>query len=158
MQEHTLSRINLHSHTKQMGVSPISSYVTGETINTLSAPSTNRLAESPASQKEQQQKWRESAGDDNFGGVTRERGKVFFFYLYKEKSLGKRLKRSTGVIDKKKDRMRDRQHVQGIDKQMDHMWYWQGTEFHNQPASHQLLKQTDTVSEPSGQLVQPAKM
>lgn len=46
--------INLHIHSKQMGVSPISSYATGETINTLSAPSTNRLAESPPSQKKPQ--------------------------------------------------------------------------------------------------------
>lgn len=157
MQEHTLSHINLHSHTKQMGVSPISSYVTGETINTLSAPSTNRLAESPASQKEQQQKWRESAGDDNFGGVTRTGKSVLFLSLQREESW-QATEEKHRCHRQKKDRMRDRQHVQGIDKQMDHMWYWQGTEFHNQPASHQLLKQTDTVSEPSGQLVQPAKM
>lgn len=93
-----------------MGVSPISSYATGETINTLSAASTNRLEESPLCQKEQQQKLRQSAGDDKFGGVKREGEKVLF-YLDKEKSLGKGFKRSTGDTDKK-DRMRDSQRVQ----------------------------------------------
>lgn len=60
-----------------MGDSPISSYVTGETINTLSAPSTKRLAS--VGQKEKQQTWRQSAGNDNFRGVTREQGKSALF-------------------------------------------------------------------------------
>lgn len=109
-----------------MGVSSISSYATGETINTQSAPSTNRLAESPLSQKEQQQKRRQSARDDKFGGVKRDGGKVLF-YLEKEKSLGNQLKRSTGDAHKKETGNVYR----GIDKQMDHMWYWQATDFHN---------------------------
>lgn len=149
--------MNLRPHTKQMGVSSISSYVTEETINTPSAPSTKIMADSTVSQKRTTKmerkckRWQLWRRDKTTGE------KSSFYNLDKEKSLGTQLKRSTGVTNKK-ERMRDRQHVQGIDKQMDHMWYWQGTEFHNQPASHQLLKQTDTVSEPAGQLVQPAKM
>lgn len=69
-----------------MGVSPISCYATGETINTLSAPSTNRLAESPLSQKEQQQKWRQRAGDDKFGSVKGEGEKVLFLCRQREDS------------------------------------------------------------------------
>lgn len=55
--------------------------------------------------------------------------------------------------------MKDRQHVQEMDKQMDHMCYWHGARIPQAAMKlvHPLLKQTDTVSEPPSQLVQPAK-
>lgn len=54
----------------------------------------------------------------------------------------------------------DRQHVQEMDKQMDHMCDWQGSRIPQAAMKpvHPPLKQTDTVSEPLSQLAQPAKM
>lgn len=56
--------------------------------------------------------------------------------------------------------MKDRQHEQEMDKQMDHMCYWQGSRIPQAAMKpvHPPFKQTDTVSEPLSQLVQPAKM
>lgn len=53
---------------------------------------------------------------------------------------------------REKKKKKDGQHVREMDKQMDHMCYWRGSRIPQAAMKplHPLLKQTDTVSEPSG--------
>lgn len=85
---------------------------TGGTINTPSVPSTNGLAESSLSQKEQQ-KWVQSGVDDKFRGVKQEGGQGgggggHVLFILTKQSVGTRLQRIMGEAEEEKTEMRER--------------------------------------------------